>query len=149
MRHLRWFVCALPLVALSAGCDEALSDLTGPTPGLVPTLSSIQREIFSASDSSGRAACTTCHVPGGAASATGLFLTDTATSYAGLVGRASRLKPGETLVIPGDPDSSYLVRKTRGRAEHQRTAHAAQHRPVPDRRADAGHPPLDCGRRRQ
>jgi len=114
MRYLRWFVCALPLVALSAGCDEKLSDLTGPTPNLVPTLSSIQRDIFSASDSSGRAACNTCHVPGGPANGTGLFLTDTATSYAGLVGRGSRLKPGETLVIPGDPDNSYLVRKLEG-----------------------------------
>jgi hypothetical protein len=114
MRHLRLFVCAVPLVLFSAGCDEKLSDLTGPTPNLTPTFSSIQREIFAASDSSGRTACTACHVPGGPANGTGLFLTDAATSYAALVGRPSRLKPGETLVIPGDPDNSYLVRKLEG-----------------------------------
>ncbi len=114
MRHLRLFVCAVPLVLFSVGCDEKLSDLTGPTPNLTPTFSSIQKEIFSTQDSSGRLACSSCHVPGGPASGTGLFLTDAATSYAALVGRGSRLKPGETLVIPGDPDNSYLVRKLEG-----------------------------------
>ncbi len=114
MRHLRLFVCAVPLVLFSVGCDEELSDLTGPTPNLTPTFSSIQKEIFSTQDSSGRLACSSCHVPGGPASGTGLFLTDAATSYAALVGRGSRLKPGETLVIPGDPDNSYLVRKLEG-----------------------------------
>lgn len=114
MRHLRLFVCAVPLVLFGVGCDEKLSDLTGPTPDLAPTLSSIQRDIFSASDSSGRSACVSCHVPGGPANGTGLFLTDTATSFAALVGRASRLNPTQTLVIPGDPDNSYLVRKLEG-----------------------------------
>lgn len=114
MRHLRWFVCVLPLVALSAGCDEKLSDLTGPTPNLEPKFASIQREIFSTQDSSGRLACSSCHVAGGPANVTGLFLTDAATSYAALVGRPSRLRPGETLVIPGDPINSYLVRKLEG-----------------------------------
>ena len=114
MRHLRLFGCIVPLVLFSVGCDEKLSDLTGPTPNLTPTLSSIQRDIFSASDSSGRTACTSCHIPGGPANGTGLFLTDAPTSYAALVGRGSRLKPGETLVIPGDPDNSYLVRKLEG-----------------------------------
>ncbi len=104
----------LVLVSFAAGCDEALSELAGPTPTLTPTLSSIQREIFSAQDSSGRLACTACHVPGGAANGTGLFLTDAATSFAALVGRGSRLRPGETFVIPGDPDGSYLVRKLEG-----------------------------------
>jgi hypothetical protein len=114
MRLLRLFVCVLPLIAL-AGCDEALSDITGPTPNLEPTLSSIQREIFSTTDSSGRLACTTCHAPGGTgALATGLVLTDVATSYANLIGRPSRLQPTSTLVIPGDPDSSYIVRKLEG-----------------------------------
>ena len=114
MRHLRLFVCAVPLVLFSVGCDEKLSDLTGPTPNLSPTFASIQKEIFGTQDSSGRLACNSCHLPGGAAAGTGLFLTDAATSYAALVGRGSRLKPGETLVIPGDPDNSYLVRKLEG-----------------------------------
>jgi hypothetical protein len=115
MRHLRLFVCVLPVIVFLSGCDEALSDLAGPTPNLEPSFSSIQREIFSTTDSSGRLACVTCHAPGGTgALATGLVLTDVATSYANLVGRPSRLRPGATLVIPGDADNSYLVRKLEG-----------------------------------
>ena len=113
MRILRLLACVLPLTAFLAGCDEKLSDLTGPTPNLQPTFASIQREIFSSQDASGRLACTQCHVAGGAAAFTGLFLTD-GGSYAALVGAQSRLRPGETHVIPGDPDNSYLVRKLEG-----------------------------------
>lgn len=113
MRLLRLLVCVLSLVTFLA-CDENLEDLTGPTPNLTPSFVSIQRDIFAATDSSGRLACTGCHVAGGAAAGTGLFLNDPATAYASLVGRGSRLKPGETLVIPGDPDNSYLVRKLEG-----------------------------------
>lgn len=113
MRYLRALACVLPLTAFLAGCDEKLSDLTGPTPGLAPTFSSIQKEIFNTQDSSGRLACASCHVAGGAANGTGLFLGDSA-AYAALVGKQSRLRPGETLVIPGDPDNSYLVRKLEG-----------------------------------
>lgn len=113
MRLLRLFVCMLPLVTLVA-CDEKLEDLTGPTPNLTPNFASIQRDIFAASDASGRLACINCHVAGGAANGTGLFLNDPAAAYASLVGRESRLKPGERLVIPGDPDNSYLVRKLEG-----------------------------------
>lgn len=113
MRHLRVLACVLPLTALLAGCDENLSDLTGPTPNLAPNFASIQKEIFNTQDSSGRLACTQCHVAGGAAAGTGLFLTE-GSSYAALVGRQSRLRPGETLVIPGDPDNSYIVRKLEG-----------------------------------
>ena len=112
MRYLYVLVCVLPLAFL-AGCDEKLSDVTGPTPNLQPNFASIQREIFNASDSSGRPACTQCHVAGGLAADTGLILTEGA-SYASLVGRGSRLRPGETLVIPGDPNNSYLVRKLEG-----------------------------------
>ncbi len=36
------------------------------------------------------------------------------SSYAALVNVASRAKPGATLVIPGNPDSSYLVHKLEG-----------------------------------
>ena len=45
----------------TAACDEALSDLTGPTPNLEPTFSSIQQEILNTTDSSGRPACINCH----------------------------------------------------------------------------------------
>ncbi len=115
MRNTRLWIClCVSIVAgASAGCDEKLSDLTGPTPDLTTTFASIQREIFNTTDSSGRSACIQCHVTGGAAAGTGLILTSD-VAYANLVNRASRLRAGETLVVPGDPDRSYLVRKLEG-----------------------------------
>ena len=94
----------------TAACDEALSDLTGPTPNLEATFTSIQRDILNAGDSSGRPACVTCHngnpfVPGNF-SGTG--------AYAALVGRASFEKPNLLRVAPGDPDNSYMVHKLEG-----------------------------------
>jgi len=98
----------------AAGCDEALSDLTGPTRNLQPTFSSIQKEIFDTTDSSGRRACTQCHNAVGSRF-NGLDLTG-AVSHANLVGVASRFKPGAVRVIAGDPENSYLVHKLEGRA---------------------------------
>jgi hypothetical protein len=72
------------------GCDEKLSDLTGPTPNLQPTFSSIQQNIFEASDSSGRLACTQCHNQIGSLF-NGLNLTN-AVAYANLVNVAVREK---------------------------------------------------------
>ena len=60
-RSAPWVLLAL----VSIGCDEKLSDLTGPTPNLAPTFTSIQRDIFTSSDSSGRAACSNCHTTAG------------------------------------------------------------------------------------
>jgi hypothetical protein len=96
------------------GCDEKLSDLTGPTPNLQPTFSSIQQNIFEASDSSGRLACTQCHNAIGSLF-TGLNLTN-AVAYTNLVNVAVREKAGATRVIPGDPENSYLIHKLEGRA---------------------------------
>ena len=98
------------------GCDEKLSDLTGPTPNLEPTFSSIQHEIFDNSDSSGRSACIQCHTNVGRNPSGGLNLTSS-TSYAALVGTASLLKPGATRVVAGDPDNSYLIQKLQGSAD--------------------------------
>lgn len=105
-------VCALTLSA----CDEQLRDVAGPTPNLQPTFSSIQREIFAASDSSGRAACTPCHTNVGRTPAAGLPLNE-GFAHGALVGRPSRGKPGATLVVPGDPENSYLMHKLEGRAD--------------------------------
>jgi hypothetical protein len=116
MRHLRLLVCALPLTALLSGCDENLSDLTGPTPDLTPTLSSIQAQIFTNSDSSGRRACASCHTDVGRTPSAGLNLKD-GTAFASLVGRPSARKPGSTFVVPGDPDGSYLIQKLQGRSD--------------------------------
>ncbi len=95
----------------TAACDEALSSLTGPTPNLEPTLSSIQREIFDTTDSSGRLACTSCHngnafVPGNLRAG---------SAYAALVNTRSVQRPDLLRVSPGDPENSYVVHKLEGR----------------------------------
>ena len=112
-RHLLY--CALVIVSTlgNVGCDEKLSDLTGPTPNLEPSFSSIQQEIFSSGDSSGRPACTNCHNP--TLNRGGLDLSP-AVSYNNLVNVASRLRAGAVRVIPGDPENSYLIHKLEGRS---------------------------------
>jgi hypothetical protein len=106
---------AVVLLALTGtACDEKLGSITGPTPYLEPTLTSIQRHIFGATDSSGRFACITCHSNVGRNPASGLILLD-GLAYGALVGVGSRGRPDQTLVIPGDPDNSYLIKKLEGR----------------------------------
>lgn len=95
------------------GCDEKLSSITGPTPNLQPTFSSINAEIFQSSDSSGRSACVGCHQPGGIAG--GVMNLRSEVAYNNLVNVAARLKAGAIRVIPGDPENSYLIHKLEGR----------------------------------
>jgi len=112
MRIVR--VLLLVLAAVMGGaCDERLRDVAGPTPDLQPTLSSIQRDIFSSQDASSRLACTPCHNNSGRTPSGGLSLLD-GQSFQALVSQPSRGKPGATLVIPGDPDNSYLIQKLEG-----------------------------------
>jgi hypothetical protein len=113
MRHASALALTAVLCVSSGGCDEKLNDLTGPTPNLQPTLSSIQREIFNTTDSSGRVACTQCHNAQGAQTAAGLNLTE-GVAYGALVGVPSTNKSGAVRVIPGDPDNSYLIHKLEG-----------------------------------
>jgi len=114
--RVRDVMLAAALSVAAAGCDEKLSDVAGPTPDLAPTLSSIQREIFNTTDSSGRVACIQCHSDNGRVAAGNLVLLE-GRSYAQLVGRASSLKSGAVLVIPSDPDGSYLIHKVEGRSD--------------------------------
>ena len=107
---------ALVLTLGATGCDEKLSDLTGPTPNLEPTFASIQKEIFETTDSSGRLACTNCHSNVGRNPSGGLNLLS-GLSYASLVRVASTGKPGAVRVIPGDPDNSYIIHKLEGRSD--------------------------------
>jgi len=115
MTRQRSTAALLLFTAIAAGvaCDEKLSDLTGPTPDLEPTFASIQGQILNATDAAGRQACITCHTDQGRTPAAGLNLREGA-SYAALVGPNSRNKPGATLVVPGDPDNSYLIQKLEG-----------------------------------
>jgi hypothetical protein len=105
---------ALAVAAIaSAGCDEKVSDLTGPTPGLEPTFSSIQREIF---ESTGTTGCVNCHNAQGQAVSGRLNLTHE-VAYANLVNAPAQFKPGATRVIPLDPDNSYLIHKLEGASD--------------------------------
>jgi len=99
-----------------AGCDEALSTLAGPTPELQPTFSSIQQLVFEATDSTGRAACTSCHTDQGRMPSAGLNLRHE-TAYAALVGARSGQRSDLMRVAPGDPGNSYLVHKLEGHSQ--------------------------------
>lgn len=105
----------LALSAMSSACDEKLSDVTGPTPDLHPTLSSIQRDIFNTTDASGRLGCTQCHSDAGGRTPSGGLNLREGVAFANLVGVASRGKPGAVRVIAGDPDNSYLIHKLEAR----------------------------------
>lgn len=116
MRFFLLTVCAAAGV-VCASCDEKLSNITGPTPDLAPTFTSIQQNIFTSSDSSGRAACTNCHTTaGGRTPPAGMDLGSSA-AHAQLVNVPSRNKPGAIRVIPGDPANSYLIHKLEGRPD--------------------------------
>jgi hypothetical protein len=118
MRSTQLASAALVLAATlaAAACDEKLSDVAGPTPNLEPTFSSIQREVFNTTDSSGRLACINCHTDVGRTPAGGLVLLE-GRAYQALVGQPSRFKAGAILVVPGDPNASYMIHKLEGTAD--------------------------------
>ena len=107
-RSLRWGLFIAVSAVASGACDEKLSDLTGPTPNLKPTLSSIQSEIFSQR-------CIGCHTGAGRFLPAVMNLTE-GNSYANLVGVASIQQAALMRVAPGDPESSYIIHKLEGRA---------------------------------
>jgi Planctomycete cytochrome C len=114
MLNRLFFVCALVCGAMClSACDEKLSSLAGPTPNLEPTFASIQRDIFEASDSSGRTPCATCHTSTGRNPSGGLNLNHD-VAYDQLVNAAGRGKAGVTRVVPGDSSNSYLLQKLTG-----------------------------------
>jgi hypothetical protein len=104
----------MSIAAAAAGCDEAMS-VTGPTPQLEATFSSIQAQIFESSDPSGRPACVSCHNAAGQQFAGGLNLQHD-VAYANLVNVASLGQPSAVRVLPGNPDGSYIVHKLDGRS---------------------------------
>lgn len=114
---VRAWLAGVSLMVLvgTAACDEKLRDLTGPSPALTPTFSSIRTEILETTDAAGRTSCVTCHTDQGRNPSGQLNLR--VDPYAALVGAASRQKAGATLVVPGDPDASYLIHKLEGRSD--------------------------------
>ena len=116
MLSRRFALVTILCAVLATGCDESLESVAGPTPNLTPTFASIHRDIFQASDSSGRPSCTSCHNHnGGAFRAVGLDLST--EGYASLVGVASRQRPNVLRVAPGDPANSYLIQKIEAQAD--------------------------------
>ena len=109
------YVTVVIIAAAAAGCDEAMPSLTGPTPQLEASFSSIQAQIFESSEPSGRPACVSCHNAAGQQFAGGLNLQHD-VAYANLVNVASRGQPSAVRVVPGNPDSSYIVHKLEGRS---------------------------------
>ncbi len=88
-------------VLVACGGDPTTS--TAP-----PTLSDVQADVFDAS-----CAFSTCHAAPGAS---GLVL-EPGRAHGALVDVESADAPGRTLVVPGDPEGSYLVAKLRGDAD--------------------------------
>lgn len=105
-------VGVIAFAVLTSGCDEKLRDVAGASPNLQPTFASIQKEIFETTDLAGRTSCVTCHTNQGRNPSGGLNLFG--ASYDALVNVASRGRPDLKLVVPGDPDGSYLIQKLEG-----------------------------------
>ena len=114
-RSLRALLAAAALMAVA--CDEKLSDLTGPTPNLEPTIASITQNIFQTTDSSSRVALYAVPYYERRSNAPQGLNLDPGMAYANLVGVASRQKPALQRVAAGDPENSYLVHKLEGRAD--------------------------------
>ena len=142
-------VLATGVFALSIGilaCDEPLSDLTGPTPLLEPTFSSIQEQIFENGDSSGRVACIQCHNATGQLFAGRLNLEHT-VAYAQLVDVAARNKPSAIRVVPGRAGQQLSGSQACRRAGYRRPANAPE-RALSHRRSDSRDQKVDragCG----
>jgi hypothetical protein len=116
MMHRALSASVIALALAGAACDEKLQDIAGPTPTLDVSFSSIQRDIFSAPDATGRPACTSCHNAQFAAVNGNLNLAD-GSAYAQLVNRPSSGKAGATRIVPGDPDGSYFIHKLEGASD--------------------------------
>ena len=112
MRH-PMIVLVLAVGLATSACDEKLSTLAGPTPDLQPTFTSVQAQIFETTDVAGRQACVSCHTNVGHAPSGGLNLTHD-VAYDQIVNVPSKERPASMYVVPGDPDSSYLVHKVEG-----------------------------------
>ena len=98
------------LRAALVGCFLAACSSPAPTQEADPTFSNVRSEVLLSSC----ALATSCHRGGTALG--GLQLDGDAMVVRGrLVGQVSAVNAGQTLVVPGDVDKSYLYRKLTGR----------------------------------
>ena len=88
------------------GLDQNGQPLVSPPGALVPTLASIQDNVFSVS-----CAVPGCH--GGVSAQQGLRL-DLGFSAGNLINVPSPRDPNLIRVVPGDPDASFLIQKLDG-----------------------------------
>ncbi len=139
--RVRQAVLAAALAVGMAGCDEKLSDVAGPTPDLEPTFSSIQREIFNTTDSSGRVACIQCHSDNGRVTA-GTSCCWKAALIINWSDEPAASSPAPSSSFPTILTAATSFTSSKAR-RHHRAADASHHRPVPDRRADQHHSSLD------
>jgi mono/diheme cytochrome c family protein len=111
-RRIGVLAAAVALTAALGACagdGTGLDDFGSPEDGsgpLRPTYASIQKSIFGP-------VCTACHI--GSAAPLGLAL-DANSAYDKLVNVQSVQRTAFRRVLPGKPDSSYLVLKVEGRS---------------------------------
>jgi len=113
---VRTIVCGLLLAVGVSGCDESLQNVAGPTPNLQVSFASIQSEVFGTTDSAGRTACIVCHSVRNGVPPEAFLNLSAGVAYENLVNRPARFKPGAILIVPGDPQNSYLYQKITGAA---------------------------------
>jgi hypothetical protein len=92
---------------IDATDGSSTTDGTPPNCEVEPTIESLETNYFATSC----ALAGSCHKgpnPGG------VLILDAGTAHANLVGVESMLAPGKQLVVPGDPDASFLVHKVEG-----------------------------------
>lgn len=112
MRSILGLVPLALIIGLSlVGCGEdGTVDLTptpeGETPTVVPnaTFTRVYDEVITVSCAFG-----SCHGSG-----TGGLTLKEGVAYGNLVGPESSVRAGAILVVPGDPDSSYVMKKLKG-----------------------------------
>ncbi len=101
---------AAVLALVACGNEKGLPfDPGGPAPDPDATFTRVQSDIFSPS-----CALSGCHT--GPAPQSGLDLSP-GVAYQNIVGVPSVERAGLNRIEPGDPDSSYLVKKIRGDAD--------------------------------
>ena len=141
------FVCCCRWLAARRGCDEKLSDLTGPTPNLTPTLREHPARHLRRDGSSGRLGMHPVprrrrrgrrHRPEPHRSA---------AAYAASSAAERGCKPGRALVIPGDPTTAISCASSKAARASPACACRSHCRALPHRGPDAGHSALDAAAR--